>query len=44
MEDNIRTVLDFKKMTPDEIADVQRRAIAGAGVYSGAALEYWKKE
>jgi len=44
MEDNIRTVLNLKRMAPEEIADVRKRAIAGAGVYSGAALEYWKKK
>jgi predicted aldo/keto reductase-like oxidoreductase len=43
MEDNIRTVQNFKKMTPEEIADVRKRAIAGAGVYTGPTLEYWKK-
>jgi len=44
MEDNIRAVQDFTKMTPDELADVQKRAIVGAGVQSGAAMEYWKKK
>ncbi|MCC7153944.1 MAG: aldo/keto reductase [Bryobacterales bacterium] len=44
MEDNIRTVRDFKKMTPDELAAVRKRAIAGAGVYTGPTLEYWKKK
>jgi aryl-alcohol dehydrogenase-like predicted oxidoreductase len=44
MEDNIRTVQNFRKMTPEEMADVRKRAIAGAGVYSGAAMEYWKKK
>ncbi len=43
MEDNIRTVQNFKRMTPEEMADVQKRAIAGAGVYTGSTLEYWKK-
>jgi hypothetical protein len=32
------------KMTPDEIADVRKRATVGAGVYTGATLEYWKKK
>lgn len=44
MEDNIRAVQDFKKMTPEEIADVRKRAIAGSGVYAGPTLEYWKKK
>ncbi len=44
MEDNIRTVRNFKKMTPEEIADVRKRAIAGSGVYTGPTLEYWKKK
>jgi len=35
MEDNIRTVQNFKKMIPEEIADVRKRAIVGSGVYSG---------
>lgn len=42
MEDNVRTVRNFKKMTSEEIADVRRRAMVGSGVYTGAALEYWK--
>jgi predicted aldo/keto reductase-like oxidoreductase len=44
MDDNIRTVRDFQKMTHEEMADVRKRAIAGAGVYSGPTLEYWKKK
>jgi uncharacterized protein len=44
MEDNIRTVQNFKKMTPEEIADVQKRSIVGAGVYAGVTMEYWKKK
>ena len=44
MEDNIRTVRNFTKMTPEEIADVRKRAIAGSGVYTGTTLEYWKKK
>jgi aryl-alcohol dehydrogenase-like predicted oxidoreductase len=44
MEDNIRTVQNFKKMTPEEIADVQKRALVGSGVYTGPTLEYWKKK
>jgi predicted aldo/keto reductase-like oxidoreductase len=44
MEDNIRAVQHFTKMTPDEMADVQKRAIVGAGVQSGPAMEYWKKK
>jgi aryl-alcohol dehydrogenase-like predicted oxidoreductase len=44
MEDNIRAVCNFKKMTAEEMADVRKRAIAGAGIYTGPALEYWKKK
>jgi aryl-alcohol dehydrogenase-like predicted oxidoreductase len=44
MEDNIRAMRNFKRMTPEEIADVRKRAITGAGVYAGPALEYWKKK
>ncbi len=43
MADNIRAVQNFKKMTPEESADVRKRAIVGAGVYTGTTLEYWKK-
>ena len=44
MEDNIRAVQNFKKMTPDEIADVRKRAVVGSGVYTGSTLEYWKRK
>lgn len=44
MEDNIRTAQNFKKMTAEEIADVQRRSIVGSGVYAGVTMEYWKKK
>jgi aryl-alcohol dehydrogenase-like predicted oxidoreductase len=44
MEDNIRTVQQFKKSTAEEITDVRKRAIAGSGVYTGPTLEYWKKK
>ncbi|MBA3973968.1 MAG: aldo/keto reductase [Candidatus Solibacter sp.] len=43
MEDNIRTVQNFKPMPAQEIAEVRKRAITGAGVYTGPTLEYWKK-
>ena len=43
MEDNIRAVRNFRRMTPDEIADVRERAVVGAGVHSGPTLEYWKR-
>lgn len=43
MEDNIRTVQSFKRLTDEQIADVRRRAIIGQGVYTGPTLEYWKK-
>ncbi len=44
MEDNIRTVQSFQPMTREEIADTRKRAITGAGVYTGPTLEYWKKK
>jgi len=44
MEDNIRTVRSLGKMTLEEIEDVRKRALTGAGVYTGPALEYWKKK
>lgn len=43
MEDNIRAVQNIRKMTPEESTDVRKRAVVGLGVYSGAAMEYWKK-
>jgi predicted aldo/keto reductase-like oxidoreductase len=43
MEDNIRTAQSLKKMTPEEIVNVRKRAAVGAGVYTGPTLEYWKK-
>jgi hypothetical protein len=44
MADNIRAVQNFQKMTPEESAEVRKRAIVGAGVYTGTTLEYWKKK
>jgi len=44
MEDNIRAVGNFKKMTPEECVAVRKRAISGQGVYTGTTLEYWKKK
>lgn len=43
MEDNIRTAQSFKPMTAEEIAATQKKAVTGAGVYTGPTLEYWKK-
>lgn len=43
MEDNIRAVQNLRKMAPDELADVRKRAVAGAGVHTGPTIEYWKK-
>ena len=34
----------LRQMTPEEIADVQKRAVVGAGVYTGLTMEYWKKQ
>ena len=44
MADNIRAVQNFRRMTPEESAEVRKRAIVGAGVYTGPTLEYWKKK
>lgn len=44
MADNIRAVQNFRKMTPEESAEVRKRAVVGAGVYTGMMLEYWKKK
>lgn len=44
MEDNIRTVQNFQPLTPEESAQVRKRAIIGAGVYTGPTLEYWKRK
>jgi len=44
MEDNIRAVQNLRKMTAEEMADVRKRAVVGAGVYTGPTLEYWKKK
>ena len=44
MADNIRAVQNLRKLTPEEIADVQKRAVVGMGVQTGPALEYWKKK
>jgi predicted aldo/keto reductase-like oxidoreductase len=43
MEDNIRAVQNFRKLTAEEMADVRKRAVMGSGVLIGHALEYWKK-
>lgn len=44
MENNIRAVQGFRKMTPEECEAVRKRAVSGAGVYTGTTLEYWKKK
>ncbi|MGA1995113.1 MAG: aldo/keto reductase [Bryobacteraceae bacterium] len=44
MEDNIRVAQSFKPYTPEELADVRHRAIVGQGVYTGPAMEYWKRK
>lgn len=43
MEAKIRAVLDFGKLTPEELAEVRRRAVAGLSGQAGPAMEYWKK-
>jgi predicted aldo/keto reductase-like oxidoreductase len=44
MEDNIRAVRNLRKMTPEEMADVRKRAVVSAGVHTGPTMEYWKKK
>jgi aryl-alcohol dehydrogenase-like predicted oxidoreductase len=44
MEDNVRTLQSFKALSATEMADVQKRAIVGQGVYTGPTMEYWKKK
>lgn len=44
MEDNIRAVRGFRKMTPEEMEDVRKRALVGSGVQTGPGLEYWKRK
>jgi hypothetical protein len=39
MEDNIVTVQNLRKISSEEIADIRKRAMAGAGVYTGPTLE-----
>jgi aryl-alcohol dehydrogenase-like predicted oxidoreductase len=43
MEDNIRTAQQFQPLTAEELADMRKRAVVGQGVYTGTAMEYWKK-
>lgn len=44
MEDNIRAVTQgFRKFSPEQMADVRKRAIVGSGVHTGPTLEYWKR-
>lgn len=44
MEDNIRTIRNFTRMTPQEVAEVRKRAVVGAGVHTGPTMDYWKKK
>ena len=44
MGDNVRAVRNFTKMTPEEVADVRKRALVGSGVQTGPGLEYWKRQ
>lgn len=44
MEDNVRVAQSFKPLDAGEIADVRKRAIVGQGVYTGPAMEYWKRK
>jgi hypothetical protein len=41
--DSFLAVQNFRKMTPEESAEVRNRAIVGAGVCTGSMLEYWEK-
>ena len=43
-DDDLRIAQNFKPYTPDEMAEVRKRAVtAGPGGLKGPALEYWKK-
>jgi len=44
MEDNIRAIRNFRKLTAEEMADVRKRALVGPGVSAGPAMEYYKKK
>lgn len=44
MADNLRTARDFTKLNGVQLAEIRKRAVAGAGVYTGPGLEYWKKK
>ena len=44
MEDNIRTVQNFKPLTREEMVSIQKRAVVGQGVYTGPTMEYWKRK
>jgi uncharacterized protein len=44
MEDNIRTAQSFQPFTAAEMLALQKRAVAGAGVYTGTTMEYWKRK
>lgn len=39
MEDKIRAVQTFKPLSPADLAEVRRRAVAGQGVCSGTTME-----
>jgi hypothetical protein len=40
----IRAVRNVRKTIPEEITDVQGRAVAGPGTFSGSTIEYLEKE
>ncbi len=44
MEDNIRAVRNLRRLTPEEMADIRKRALVGPGVSAGPSMEYWKKK
>ncbi len=44
MEDNIRTVQNFKPLSKEEMSAMQQRAVVGQGVYTGPTMEYWKRK
>lgn len=43
MEDNIRTMQEFKPLAAGELEEIRKKAVSGRGVLTGPEMEYWKK-
>lgn len=43
MEDNIRVAQEFKPLSAEQGAEIQKKAVSGRGVLQGNEMEYWKK-